>query len=94
MAYIYILVSQSSGKYYIGCTAGDIESRVRKHQRGEVSFTKRNLPVKLVLAQKCSNMLIARAVEKKIKSLKRKDYISRMVLEGRIKILDRYLKSE
>ena len=88
MAYVYILQSKRNGKYYIGSTAGKIESRVRKHQQGGVPFTRRNLPVELVLAQQCSNMKVAREIEKKLKGFKRRDYIEKIVLEGRIKLLD------
>ena len=92
MAYVYILQSKRNGKYYIGSTAGAVELRVRKHQQGGVPFTRRNLPVELVLAQECSDMKIAREIERKLKDLKRKDYIAKMVSEGRIKLLDRYVK--
>ena len=91
MAYIYILQSKRNGKYYIGSTAGTIESRVKKHQEGGVLFTRRNLPVELALAQQCPNMKVAREIEKKLKGLKRRDYIEKIVSEGRIKLLDHYL---
>ena len=90
MAFIYILRSKRNGKFYIGSTAGAIEARVKKHQYGGVSFTRKNLPVELALAQECSNIKIAREIEKKLKGLKRKDYIEKIVSEGRIKLLDRY----
>ena len=89
MAYLYILQSKRNGKYYIGSTAGAIESRVKRHQRGEVSFTSKNLPIELVLAQKCPNIKVAREIEKKLKRFKRKDYIKKIVLEGRIRLLER-----
>jgi predicted GIY-YIG superfamily endonuclease len=91
MAYVYILESKRNGKYYIGATDGAIESRFRKHQQGGVPFTSRNLPLELVLAQRCPNMKIARAIEKKLKGFKRRDYIEKMVSEGRIRLLDRYV---
>jgi predicted GIY-YIG superfamily endonuclease len=92
MAHVYILQSKRNGKYYIGSTAGSVESRVKRHQQGGVSFTRRNLPVVLVLTQQCPDMNIAREIERKLKDLKRKDYIAKMVSEGRIKLLDRYVK--
>ena|SRR3989338_1062226 len=88
MAYVYILQSKRNGKYYIGSTAGAVESRVKKHQQGGVPFTRRNLPVELVLAQHCPNMHVARGIERKLKGLKRRDYIARMISEGKIRILD------
>ena len=90
MAFVYVLQSKRNGKYYVGSTSGAVESRVKKHQQGGVSFTRRNLPVELVLAQECPNMKIAREIEKRLKSLKRRNYIEKMISDGKIKILDEF----
>jgi len=42
---------------------------------------------KLVFSQEYPSIEIARKVERKIKKLKRKDYIEKMVAEGYIKIV-------
>ena len=38
----------SDGKIYTGCTS-NLQERMKRHQKGQVSFTKPRLPVKLVL---------------------------------------------
>ena len=91
MAYIYILQSKRNGKYYIGSTSGKIEDRVKKHQQGAVPFTSKNLPIELIFAQYCPNMKIAGKIERKLKSFKRRDYVEKIVSDGKIKLLDRYL---
>lgn len=85
MAYVYILKSEKSGKYYIGST-GNIRERVRQHNSGNVTFTRNLRPLVLVLVQKYSNITEAKEIERRLKALKRRDYIDRIVKEGFIKM--------
>ncbi len=45
--WIYILWSNTLRRYYIGST-GDIEKRLREHNRGKSTFTEKGVPWNLV----------------------------------------------
>ncbi len=47
MHYVYVLVSSSDKKFYIGYSA-DLKSRIRTHHAGGVLATKGRRPLKLV----------------------------------------------
>ena len=84
MAWVYILKTKS-GKFYVGSTS-DLSRRLAQHVSGHTPTTKR-LPIKgLVLKQEYKTLKDARAIEAKIKKLKRKDYIEKMVKDGYIKL--------
>ena len=84
MAFVYILQNQL-GKYYIGSTL-DIVRRMRHHAGGYTPSTKRMGKMRLVFKQEYLTLPEAREVERKLKRLKRKDYIRKIVEEGYIKI--------
>ena len=84
MAWVYIL-KDKRGKFYTGST-GDLQERLREHKRGHTFTTRRMLDPRLVLSQEYASLSQARKVERKIKSMKRKDYIEKMVKEGNIKL--------
>jgi putative endonuclease len=44
---VYILWSSSLSKYYVGSTQ-DLDNRIKEHNRGEGTFTKRGVPWDLV----------------------------------------------
>lgn len=83
-ACVYI-IQDAIGRFYVGSTR-NIERRIKQHQ-GKVSrFTKRLQFPKVVLIQEFESISTARKVERRIKKLKRKDYIQRMVDDGFIKL--------
>lgn len=84
MSFVYILKT-SSGKYYIGSTI-DINKRITHHQGGYTPSTKRLGKVELVLVQQFNTLSDARVVERKLKNLKRKDYIEKIIKDGYIRI--------
>ena len=86
MAYVYILISKSKSKYYVGCTT-NLQKRLQRHNAGYVYSTKRILPVELAFKQYYQSMGEARMVEKKLKNQKRKDYI-RKIIELIIRMID------
>lgn len=45
--YVYVLLSEKDGKFYVGKTRNLIE-RVKRYNRGEVESTKSSRPLKLV----------------------------------------------
>ena len=84
MTYVYILESEKTGRYYIGCS-DDIEERLKKHNMGMVEATKKFRPFQLKLKQEFQNLTEARAVEARLKKLKRKDYIKKAIKNQNIR---------
>ena len=83
-AYVYIL-EDKDGRFYIGSTQ-DLERRLRQHKNVQTQTTRNmNDPV-LVLSQEYVTLTEARFVERRLKRLKRKDYIRKMIGDGRIKM--------
>ena len=83
-AHVYILKDENS-RFYIGSCV-NMEKRLRQHELGHTATTMRMKNPKLVLMQKYNSLKEARLVERKIKKLKRKDYIDKMILDGYIKL--------
>ena len=85
MAYVYILQSLKNKRYYIGSTE-NIQQRFLTHQSGYVKATKNLLPLQIVLQQEYPGIVIARRIERKLKKLKRRDYIAKIVKDKKILI--------
>ena len=83
--YIYILRFKN-GKYYTGST-NNLERRLIQHTKGHTSSTKNLGEFELVFAQKMPNIQIARSIERKIKSWKRRDFIEKIINDGFIKTI-------
>ena len=83
MAWVYILDS-SKDKYYIGSTM-DLDKRLAHHKGGHTPSTKRMGPVNLVFKQEYPTLKEARKAEAFLKRLKRRDYIEKIIREGKIK---------
>ena len=82
--WVYIL-RDTKNRYYIGSTV-NVEQRMYQHRNGHTQTTNRmQLPV-LVLAQEYATLTEARLVERKLKKLKRRDYIEKMVSDGFIRM--------
>ena len=82
--YVYIL-KDKKGKFYVGSTT-DIKRRMRQHETKHTYTTSRMVDPELVLLQEYENLEMARKIERRIKKLKRKDYIEKMVASGYIKV--------
>lgn len=87
IAWVYILKSELNGKLYVGSTS-DIESRLEHHYGGFTPITKRLGRVKEVFRQEFSSLEKARRMEKKLKKLKRRDYLEKIIREGKIRTRD------
>jgi putative endonuclease len=85
MAYVYILESLRDGRYYIGSTK-DLGQRLKHHESGFTPSTKRFGKIKLIFKQEYNSLKEARYIEKKLKSLKRKDYLDKIIKDGFIRI--------
>ncbi len=84
MPYVYILESLKDGRYYIGSTM-DLNKRLAHHKCGGTPSTKRFGELILVLKQYYDKIENARHIERKLKKLKRKDYLREIVKDGFIK---------
>ena len=84
MAWVYILTTKS-GKFYVGSTT-DLDQRIRHHFRNATPSTKGLHVQSVALAQQYGFLADARAVERKIKKLKRHDYIEKMLKDGYIRL--------
>ena len=85
MAYVYILESLRDERYYIGSTV-DFDKRIIHHRKGFTPSTKRFGSVKLVFKQEYNSLKDARVIEKRLKKLKRKDYLKKIINDGVIKM--------
>ena len=83
MAYVYILKNQD-GRFYIGSTV-DLFRRITQHLRGHTQTTRNMGEVTLVFKQEFASLPLARRAERKLKALKRKDYIEKIIKDGYIK---------
>ena len=82
--FLYIL-KDKKGRFYIGST-NDLERRNKQHQNKHTFTTRRMDNPKIVLSQKYETLDQARVIERKLKKLKRKDYIEKIVRDGYIRI--------
>jgi putative endonuclease len=68
-AFLYILQSKTSGKFYVGST-DDLERRLSEHERGHTPSTRGRGPWKLVRKEEFASLLEARRRELEIKRWK------------------------
>ena len=83
MAWVYIIESEKSGRYYIGSTQ-DLENRLREHNDGEVAATRYLRPLALVFSQQFENTGVARKVQHKLNTLKSRPILDRSIADGEI----------
>ncbi len=83
IGYVYILQSDKDGSYYIGSTSC-VKDRVKMHCSGMVKSTKGKIPYRLVFSQEFRDTKEARLYEMKIKSWKRRDFVEKIISDGKI----------
>ena len=69
MAYLYILQSESTGRFYVGST-NNLTRRLEEHVRGQTSSTRGRGPWKLVHKEEYESLLAAHRRELEIKQWK------------------------
>ena len=80
MFYVYVLLSEPDGRFYVGST-GDLRRRVTEHQRGNVASTKHRSPLILVCYEAYRTKHEAERRERYLKSSDgKKDLRRRLVL--------------
>ena len=79
--YVYVLRSEKDEKFYTGFTK-NLDSRVGKHNNGEVSSTKYRRPLRLVYYEASLNQQDAIRREKYLKTTYGKRYIRNRLLNS------------
>ena len=54
MFYVYLIQSQLDNSFYVGYTK-DLENRLKQHNNGDSTYTKRKIPWKLVYSESFKN---------------------------------------
>ncbi|MBU1862994.1 MAG: GIY-YIG nuclease family protein [Candidatus Omnitrophica bacterium] len=67
MYFVYVLQSLKDGNRYTGISK-DPEKRLKEHNSGLVTSTKKRKPFELVFVEKCKDRIAARKKEKYFKS--------------------------
>jgi putative endonuclease len=70
MAFVYILYSSELNKYYVGCTEGSIQERLKKHLTNHKGFTAKAKDWKIQYMEFYPDFKSALNREKQIKSWK------------------------
>jgi len=79
MGILYILQSESSGKFYVGSTQ-DLDRRLSEHLRGHTPSARGRGPWKLVYTERFESLLEARRRELQIKRWKSAKMIAALVI--------------
>ena len=77
---VYILYSEKLDIYYTGST-GNLEDRVKRHNRGGSKFTKTGIPWKLVYQKEYPTKSDAYKAELHLKSQKNRKFIENLINE-------------
>jgi putative endonuclease len=81
---VYIL-KDINGRFYIGSTT-NLVRRMKQHSAGHTPTTKRMSGAVIVFSQEYGDLQTARKIELRLKKFKRKDFIEKIIRDGRIKI--------
>jgi putative endonuclease len=76
--FVYILRSERTGRFYIGCTA-DLDRRISEHARGQTASTRGRGPWVLVYQERFSDLSAARRREAEIKGWKSRRAIEELI---------------
>lgn len=83
-AFVYI-IKDDGGRLYVGSTV-DIKKRFAAHLGGHTQTTRNMKNIRLAVRQIYPTLQDARRVEKRLKRLKRRDYLEKIIQDGYIKI--------
>lgn len=72
--YVYILLSEKSDEWYIGCTS-NLRRRINEHNEGKSVYTRSRGPYKLIYYEACLNKGDAFARERYLKTGIGKRYV-------------------
>ena len=74
MYIVYALLSETSGYMYVGMTK-DVDKRLKQHNAGHSTWTKRYKPWKIVYTESAPDRITARAREKILKHGAGKEFL-------------------
>ena len=74
MFYVYVLLSEVDNQFYTGAT-GDLKSRIKQHNEGNVPSTKNRRPLELLYYEACPSQEDASRREKYLKTGMGKRYL-------------------
>ncbi|MCA9337477.1 GIY-YIG nuclease family protein [Candidatus Saccharibacteria bacterium] len=84
---VYILHFPKSDRYYVGST-NNLARRLERHLAGHTHSTKRlGSEFRVVFTQDMETLEDARKAEYRIKSWKRRDFIEKIINDGKLKYL-------
>ena len=78
MYYVYILRSETTNTFYIGCT-DNIDRRIKEHNAGLSKYTKAKRPWIIEYKEEYNTLSEARSRERKIKSWKKREAIKKLI---------------
>ncbi|MFA6518235.1 MAG: GIY-YIG nuclease family protein [Candidatus Shapirobacteria bacterium] len=87
LGYVYILVSEKNGRYYVGSSFDPKKRLVEFHNCGKVKATKYMTPWKIVFVQQYEDVSMARKIERRIKTLKSRKIIEKIIEDGKCNII-------
>jgi putative endonuclease len=82
MFHVYILQSQTTQRFYIGC-AEDPVARLVEHNRGQTLSTRKRGPWAIVYTEEYATLVEARRRERQLKSWKSHRMIAELIAEKR-----------
>src|SRR3989338_5576426 len=85
MGIFYILQSDKTGRYYVGCTRNLVQ-RLFDHNQGKTKSILGHIPLKVVFFKKFGTFIEARRMELKIKSFKSRKIIENIIRDQEIKM--------
>ncbi len=85
MPWVYILKSDLNDRFYVGSTK-NLQKRFAQHLNKHTQTTARMGKIILVFSQEFTTLKEAQAIEKRLKKLKRKDYLQKIIDDGFIKL--------
>lgn len=82
IGYVYILKSLKNGRYYIGSTE-NLNQRILQHKTNKTSYVHKYIgEFDLVFSQKYNDISEARKIEMWLNSLKDRDFLTRIIVDG------------
>ncbi len=79
--FVYVLKCEKTSTFYTGCTK-NLKQRIEQHNKGEVYYTKRRMPIKLIYFEACSNKDDAFRRERYLKTGMGKRYLKNRLKGG------------